>query len=84
MAKLGATNEVSTSSYPSVPAARRMGLFADYLCHSAYVKGKLASYCMRLVSHWAVSLMEGAMQLEALTWSTLLFLLSPNQLQYKE
>lgn len=84
MAKLGMANEVTASSCPSVPAAQRMGLLMDYLCHSVYIKGKLASYCMRLVSHWATSLMEGAMKLETLTRSMLLFPLSPNQLEYKE
>lgn len=50
-AKLGTTNEVTASSCPSVPAAQRMGRFMDYLCHSVNIKGKLASYCMRLMNH---------------------------------
>ena len=43
MAKLGTANEVIAFSCPSVPAAQGMGLFMDYLCHSKYTKGKLAS-----------------------------------------
>lgn len=38
-----------------VTAAQGMGLFMDYLCHSKYIKGKSASWSLRLMSHWATS-----------------------------
>lgn len=39
---------------------------------------------MTLTNHWATSIVEGTMKSEALTWSLLLCLLSPNQLEYKK